>query len=185
MRVIGGTAKGRKLLAVPGDTTRPILDRVKTSLFDILRPRLDGIRVLDLFGGSGAVGIEALSQGATHCTFIDITPKAVETIKKNLETTGLSAQASVRCNDSFRFLKSCSEQYDLIYVAPPQYKALWVQAMMAIAERPHLLATDGLIIAQIDPVEDEALEMTAFSLSSQRRYGSTLLNFYEPRATPS
>ena len=80
MRVVGGSARGATLLLVPGDGTRPILDRVKTALFDILRPRISGAVMLDLFGGSGSVGIEALSQGAAHCTFIERGHKAVATI---------------------------------------------------------------------------------------------------------
>jgi 16S rRNA (guanine(966)-N(2))-methyltransferase RsmD len=100
MRVIAGTAKGRKLLAVPGDGTRPILDRVKTPLFDILRPEIQGARVLDLFAGSGAVGIEALSQGAAHCTFLDLSRPAIDTIKANLETTGFVANAG--CDTTMR-----------------------------------------------------------------------------------
>ena len=90
MRVVGGSARGANLLLVPGDGTRPILDRVKTALFDILRPRIEGMVMLDLFGGSGSVGIEALSQGAEHCTFIERGHKAVATIKRNLELTGLA-----------------------------------------------------------------------------------------------
>lgn len=182
MRVVSGSAKGMKLLAVPGDTTRPILDRVKTSLFDILRPHLEGMRVLDVFAGSGAVGIEALSQGAAHCTFIDLAKPAVETIKKNLAHTNLTQQATVLCNDSFRFLKNNKDEFDLVYVAPPQYKALWINAMHAIAERPNLVAKSGMIIAQIDPVEDEDLDLTAFIKTDQRKYGSTLLNFYQWRS---
>ena len=179
MRVIGGSAKGRKLLPVPGDSTRPILDRVKTSLFDILRPILPGLRILDLFGGSGAVGIEALSQGAEHCTFVEIEKKAIQTIEKNLTSTGLSSQASVRSNDSFRFLKSCTDSFDLIYVAPPQYKGMWIQAMHLIAERPDLVAAGGSVVVQIDPVEDENISLTLFERSDERRYGSTLLVFYK------
>ncbi len=96
MRVVGGTARGKSLLVVPGRGTRPILDRVKTALFDILRPRLAGMRLLDLFAGSGSVGIEALSQGAAHCTFIDLGRDAITTIKKNLDSTGFAPNAIVR-----------------------------------------------------------------------------------------
>ena len=182
MRVIAGSAKGRKLFSVPGDTTRPILDRVKTSLFDILRPTLADKRFLDLFAGSGSVGIEALSQGALHCTFVDLERKAIQTIERNLELTQLSNQARVVNNDSFRFLKNIKESYDIIYVAPPQYKALWVQASHAIAERPNLLNAGGQMIVQIDPVEDEDLTMSIFNLEDQRRYGSTLIKFYRKKS---
>ena len=87
MRVVAGSARGKKLSVVPGHGTRPILDRVKTSLFDVLRPRMPGMDMLDLFAGSGSVGIEALSQGAASCTFIDCGDKAIATIRKNLALT--------------------------------------------------------------------------------------------------
>ena len=178
MRVIGGTAKGRALKAVPGDSTRPILDRVKVPLFDILRPSLEGIAMLDLFGGTGSVGIEALSQGAAHCVFLDTNAKAVKVIKENLETTQLSDRAEVRHTDAFIYLKNTAKVFDLIFVAPPQYKGVWIEAMHIIAERPHLLASGGQIIVQIDPKEYEPLELTAFEETEQRRYGSTILVFY-------
>jgi 16S rRNA (guanine(966)-N(2))-methyltransferase RsmD len=178
MRVVAGSAKGKNLLSVPGDTTRPILDRVKTSLFDILRPELSGITMLDLFGGSGSVGIEALSQGAAHCTFIDMEPKATATIKKNLENTNLEDKAEVRTTDAFWFLRHTSSVYDLIYVAPPQFKSIWIDAMRTIAERPHLIKPGGKIIVQIDPKEYELLNLECFPEQDQRKYGNTLLVFY-------
>jgi 16S rRNA (guanine(966)-N(2))-methyltransferase RsmD len=189
MRVVGGSARGKTLLVVPGHGTRPILDRVRTALFDILRPRIEGLHVLDLFAGSGSVGIEALSQGAAHCTFIDLGHKAVDTIKKNLQNTGLVDRAEVRQGDAFGFLKSTTRQFDLIYVAPPQYKNLWAQTLSRIAERPDLLrgssagceeeGESGLVIAQIDPKEYRALELATLRETRQKRFGNTLLVFYE------
>lgn len=180
MRVIGGTARGKKLLPVPGDSTRPILDRVKVPLFDILRPRLAGIRVLDLFAGTGQVGIEALSQGADECVFVDINNKAIDTIKKNLTETGLAERAEVRHTDAFSYLRACKSKFDLIFIAPPQYQALWLQALHAIAERPDILAADGLIVVQIDPKEYESLLASSFKESDSRKYGNSLLVFYSP-----
>ncbi len=185
MRVVGGSAKGRALSPVPGDTTRPILDRVKTALFDILRPRLADMRVLDLFAGSGGVGIEALSQGAAHCTFLDIEKKAIETIQKNISTCRLEERADVRLADAFAFIRKSRAQFDLIYIAPPQYKSLWVEALHAIAERPDLLAPEGVIIAQIDPKEYQQTHVQAFCESNQRKYGNTLLVFLERTAASS
>lgn len=178
MRVISGTAKGRTLKAVPGDSTRPILDRAKVPLFDILRAQLPGISVLDLFGGTGQIGIEALSQGADHCVFIDTNARAVATIKDNLSTTQLTDKAEVRHTDAFVYLKNCSRSFDLIFVAPPQYKGIWIEAMRLIAERPHLLADDGQIVVQIDPKEYEPLDLATFKEDSQRKYGNTLFVFY-------
>ena len=160
MRVIGGSAKGTKLASVPGTGTRPILDRIKTSLFDILRPEILDIAVLDLFAGSGAVGIEALSQGAAQVTFVEINPEAVTVLRANLEKTHLTEQA------------------DMIYIAPPQYQGLWLEALQLVAERPELVAPEGQVIVQIDPKEYEDLEITTLSLSDRRKYGNTELLFY-------
>lgn len=182
MRVISGKAKGRNLLSVPGDTTRPILDRVKTALFDVLRPVISECSVLDLFAGSGSVGIEALSQGASFCVFLDLAKPAIETIKSNLETTRLSEQAEVRNMDAFTYLKNTSKTFDIIYVAPPQYKGIWCEALRTIAERPHLLNNNGLIVAQIDPSEYEQLSLNSFAEEEQRKYGNTLLIFWKKLA---
>ena len=124
MRVVAGSARGKKLLVVPGRGTRPILDRVKTSLFDILRGRLPGLRVLDLFAGSGGVGIEALSQGAGYCTSFEVGHKALVTIKRNLATTGFSDCADVRHRDAFEYLRGTKRSFDLIDITPPQRKNL-------------------------------------------------------------
>ena len=185
MRVIGGTAKGRPLQSVPGDSTRPILDRVKTPLFDILRPQLSGMAILDLFGGTGAVGIEALSQGAANCVFLDTNAKAVATIKANLETTQLIDKAEVRHTDAFVYLRNTSKSFDLIYVAPPQFKGIWIEAMRIIAERPHLLNQNGQVIVQIDPKEYEQLDLQTISEVRQRTYGNTALVFYCLREHPT
>ena len=179
MRVVGGSARGTKLEAVPGDTTRPILDRVKTALFDILRPRLGDVRMLDLFAGSGSVGIEALSQGAQHCIFLDTARLAIETINQNLRATNLHSQAEVRETDAFRYLRHTSHRFNLIYVAPPQYQALWVRALHDLAERPQLLSPGSLVVVQIDPDEYEALALASLRETQARKYGNTLLLFFE------
>jgi 16S rRNA (guanine(966)-N(2))-methyltransferase RsmD len=190
MRIIGGSERGKKLLVVPGRGTRPIMDRVKTSLFDILRPRLEGAVVLDLFAGSGSVGIEALSQGASSCTFIDLGREAIATIRKNLAATGLVSRANVIQTDAFDYLGCTTEQFDLIYVAPPQYKELWAEAIRRIDARPELLRQarsdgdgdqhPGQVIAQIHPKEYRSLELAALQEVRQKRYGNTMLVFFEP-----
>ena len=183
MRVVSGTARGRKLSSVPGDSTRPILDRVKTALFDTIRPHIDGTSVLDLFAGSGSIGIEALSQGAAHCTFIDINEKAVKTIQQNLAATNFISQAEVLKGDAFSFLKKTKRAFDLIFIAPPQYKSLWLEAMQSLAERPHLLSDEGMIIVQIDPKEYEEFLSSSFRETETRKYGNTLLVWFK-RSSP-
>jgi 16S rRNA (guanine966-N2)-methyltransferase len=180
MRVIGGTAKGRKLVMVPGSSTRPILDRVKTALFDILRPSIQSACVLDLFAGTGSVGIEALSQGAGRCVFVELQRAALQTVAQNLTITGLAAGAELTHQDAFDYLARAKDHFDLIYIAPPQYQGLWSKALRAIAARPELLAAEGRIVVQIDPKEYERLELQNIREQRMKKYGHTLLVFYGP-----
>ena len=180
MRVIAGTAKGRKLLPVPGQRTRPITDRSKAALFDILGPQVVGCRFLDLFGGTGSVGIEALSRGAAEVVFVEISRPALRTIGENLRRLGLAGGAHVVRGDAFAFLQRPDiEPFDVIYVAPPQYHRLWVKALQAIDARPSLLAEGGQVIVQIHPKEQEPLTLHHLEMVDQRRYGSTLLTFWQ------
>jgi 16S rRNA (guanine966-N2)-methyltransferase len=110
--------------------------------------------------------------------FLDLSAAAVETIKRNLATTGLSDRSEVRHVDAFGYLRRCSKTFDLIFIAPPQYKGLWSEAMRELSERPALLANDGMIVVQIDPSEDEVLELVPFRRSDERRYGKTSLLFF-------
>jgi 16S rRNA (guanine(966)-N(2))-methyltransferase RsmD len=184
MRVISGSAKGRKLKKVPGETTRPIMDRVKESLFNILGQDVLETRWLDLFAGTGQVGIEALSRGAAEVVFTDNARQAIRTIHENLKITQLSSQAAVLSVDAFAYLRGFGDRpFDIIYVAPPQYKEMWVQVMEILAERPsHFLTADGIIIVQIDPKEYRPLTLPNLTLTDQRRYGNTQLDFYEQSA---
>lgn len=178
MRVITGLAKGRRLLAVPGEGTRPITDRVKESLFDILAGDVEGSVWLDLFAGTGGVGIEALSRGAEQVVFVDKMRKAVEVLHKNLESTELSDNARVHCTDAFRYLRQApASHFDYIYVAPPQYFDLWAKAL-AIIDECSLLHPDGLVIVQVHPKELHPVALTNLVQTQERRYGSTALVFY-------
>jgi 16S rRNA (guanine966-N2)-methyltransferase len=180
MRVISGTAKGRKIKSVPGPSTRPITDRVKVALFDILAGELSGSAVLDLFAGTGGVGIEALSRGARRAVFVDVDPLAVKTIRENLALTNLGDRASIIRSDSFRYLdRREHESFDLIYVAPPQYKGLWLQALETIDRGGGWLSPDGMVIVQIDPKESRDVKLEHLREFDRRRYGSTLLWFFE------
>ena len=179
MRVISGSAKGRNLQSVPGDSTRPITDRVKEALFDILGADIVAARFLDLFGGTGGVGIEALSRGAAHAVFIEKNRKAQETIKANLLHTRLSERAEIVRGDAFAYLQGVPRPFHYIYIAPPQYRRLWIEALMLIDDRPSWLAEDGEIIVQIHPREYEAVTLEYFEEIERRQYGSTLLVFYE------
>jgi 16S rRNA (guanine(966)-N(2))-methyltransferase RsmD len=182
IRVIAGTAKGRKLKLVPGDSTRPIMDRVKESLFNILGVQVRDSLFLDLFAGTGSVGIEALSRGARRATFIDNQRLAIRTIQENLTATRLADRAEVLLTDAFGFLRrSHAEPFDHIYIAPPQYKKLWQETLRIIDAAPALVKPDGVVIVQIDPTEREEILLSALQPYDERKYGNTLLWFFERR----
>jgi 16S rRNA (guanine(966)-N(2))-methyltransferase RsmD len=184
MRVIAGRAKGIQLQAVPGTSTRPIADRVKEAVFNILGTDVVGAHILDLFAGTGSVGIEALSRGAEQAVFVEQHAKAVSAIRSNLHRTHLHALAQVVRTDVFRFLATEPQPFHLIYVAPPQYKGLWSRALLQLDANPGWLADDGLIIVQIFPKEFEPIPLANLHLVDERKYGSTLLCFYQA-ALPS
>lgn len=180
LRVIAGTARGLRLRSVPGDKTRPITDRAKESLFNILRPHLRGAAFLDLFAGTGAVGIEALSQGAGIVRFIDNQLAAVETINANLAATKLGNGAQVLQGDSFAHLAGHPDRaFDYVFAAPPQYHELWKRALAAVDAQPDWLVEDGWAIVQIDPTEYERLDFQNLDEFDQRKYGNVLFIFYE------
>ncbi|MCY3904945.1 MAG: 16S rRNA (guanine(966)-N(2))-methyltransferase RsmD [Caldilineaceae bacterium] len=183
MRVIAGSARGHRLQSVPGKGTRPITDRAKEALFSILGPWIAERRVLDLFGGTGAVGIEALSRGAAHVHFVDQSRAAVRTMERNLAHCRLDGWAKVERRDSFGFVEQFrGEPFDLIYIAPPQYEGLWRSALLAVDARPELLDEDGVVIVQLNPREEEPVPLERLSEFDRRRYGSVQLIFYERAA---
>lgn len=185
MRVIAGVARGRRLAPVPGGGTRPITDRAKESLFAILTPEMEGARVLDLFAGTGAVGIEALSRGAAEAWFVEKHRRAVATIRRNLESTGLGDGGRVVQDDVFRFLAAAPRgAFDVVYVAPPQYMGLWSRTLGALDEVPPWVASGGVIVVQIHPREEEALALESFAVADRRQYGSVRLVFYRPVGGP-
>ena len=180
-RIIAGSARGTRLQPVPGDTTRPITDMVKEALFNILGSDVVDATWLDLFGGTGSVGIEALSRGGAFTRFIDLSRVAVNTIKSNLERTHLVDRAEVLQADAFAALKRTPDRsFDYIYIAPPQYKEMWERALKAVDENPGWLSGEAWVIVQIHPTEYKPQELVNLVEFEQRKYGSTLLVFYEP-----
>lgn len=172
-------------MLVPGNTTRPIMDRAKEALFSIIGPAVIDTLFLDLFGGTGAVGIEALSRGAHYVRFIELDRRAIRTIQENLRITGFTDQANVVRNNAFNVLKAKPDQpFDYIYIAPPQYKGMWRDALLALDENP-LWVTEGVtVIVQIDPREDEPVTLEHLTEYDRRKYGQTLLIFYEGTYIP-
>lgn len=146
MRVIAGRAKGRPLKAVPGDATRPTTDKVKEALFSMIGPFFDGERVLDLFAGTGGLGIEALSRGAGSAVFVDASPRSIEVVRRNLEAAGMTGQAEVYRNDAARAVKALERKgasFDLIFLDPPYAMEDGDRLLAEIAERG--LAAEGAV----------------------------------------
>jgi 16S rRNA (guanine(966)-N(2))-methyltransferase RsmD len=180
LRVIAGKAKGRKLKTVEGDTTRPITDRVKESLFDILAGDVIDSNWWDLFAGTGAVGIEALSRGAAFVRFTDMNRAPIDAIKFNVEHCGFQAQAEIKRADAFRYLAAAPDKrFEYIYIAPPQYREMWSEALKLVDENMEWLADDGWVIVQIAPREYKRGSLEHLAEFDQRKYGSTLLVFHE------
>lgn len=182
MRVIGGTARGRRLASLAGYEIRPTPDRVREALFSILfscKGMLAGSKVLDLFAGSGALGIEALSRGATHAWFVDSSREAVGTIRDNLEKCGFSDRATVILRDVREALATVASAgpFDIVFADPPYSRD---HATMLLEEivRHGLLETKGLVCletAASDPAPHLVGSLRHFD---QRRYGLTMLHFY-------
>jgi len=178
MRVIAGIARGHPLVAPRDRGTRPIADRVKETLFAILGERVPDARVLDLYAGSGAIGIEALSRGAAHATFVEQAPLALVALRRNLERTRMAHLAEVRHLDVDRFLATPAEvPWDLVFLDPPYDVRAIVAPLRAV--EPHL-AHDAMVVVK-HFWRTEVPEMTGLQPVRQRRFGETMLSFLEAR----
>jgi len=178
MRVVGGRLGGRRLVAPSGRATRPTPERVREALFSILGS-VQGARVLDLFAGSGALGIEALSRGAASATLVDSSAAAVSAIRRNLESLGLDAE--VRRQRTAAYLQGAREderQYDLVFLDPPYRLAAALGLEHSAALEP-VLAPAARVVAESD--RRAPLELTTLTLTDERRYGDTLIRIYGPR----
>jgi 16S rRNA (guanine(966)-N(2))-methyltransferase RsmD len=151
-------------------------------LFNIIGIDIYDSSFLDLFAGTGSVGIEALSRGASFARFLDIQQKAIETIHRNLKVTSLETNAEVIKQDAFQYLlRLVDRRFEYIYIAPPQYKNLWLKALACLDENLGWMANDGWVIVQIHPVEDQETNLQNLEEFDRRKYGSTLLVFYQKR----
>ena len=175
MRVITGTARGRKLKTPVGYDVRPTSDQVKEAIFNIVQFDVEGRRVLDLFGGCGQLAIEALSRGADSATIVDLSKKSVEVIKKNVNTTGFTNNAFVVNSDAVSFLSRTRERFDIALLDPPYSKGLIEKAL---AKLPEVMNESGVIICEA-PFTDELPEYAGnFVLKKKYRYGKTGLFLY-------
>ncbi|MCR4925170.1 MAG: 16S rRNA (guanine(966)-N(2))-methyltransferase RsmD [Clostridiales bacterium] len=175
MRVITGSARGRKLQTLEGRDVRPTTDKVKEALFSIIQFEIEGRRVLDMFAGSGQLGIEALSRGAKNATFIDASKRAVEIIKANIKATGFENVARVVNNDSVLEVKTSLETYDLAFLDPPYSTGLIQKALPVVAES---MAQGGIIICETPSGEELPENVGDFKLNKIYKYGKTWLQLY-------
>ena len=177
MRVISGTARGRKLKELQGMETRPTTDKVKESLFNIIQFEIEGRRVLDLFGGTGQLGVEALSRGAERCTFVDQRREAVSLIRENLKLCGLSERSRVVQGEALSFLASCGEKFDVILLDPPYEGELLSRAVEAIT-RFDILSEHGIMVCE--SAADRLLPQVAppYEQGREYRYGKIKLTIF-------
>ena len=177
MRVISGMARGRRLKELPGMETRPTTDKVKESLFNIVQFDIEGRTVLDLFGGTGQLGIEALSRGAASCTFVDQNRQAVADIKENLQATGFADKARVQQGDSLAFLAGCREKFNLILLDPPYNTDLLENCIFSIAKFD-ILSEHGIMVCE-SADHAQLPELAApYEKGREYRYGKIKLTVY-------
>jgi 16S rRNA (guanine966-N2)-methyltransferase len=181
MRVIGGERKGRRLLVPKGRAVRPTAARVKESLFNILPHDFSGMKVLDLFAGTGNLSIEALSRGAAKAVLVDASRRSATTIRENLRRLGLTARTEVWVAPAPRALKSLAkrgESFDMIFLDPPYDEGQVEPSLKAVA-RAGLLSDTGTVIAEHSAREVVSPRYDSLILNDQRRYGDTLLSFFK------
>jgi 16S rRNA (guanine(966)-N(2))-methyltransferase RsmD len=181
VRVISGSARGRKLFSPKDQRVRPTADRIKEALFSILTSRLDtwsGVRVLDLFAGTGSLGIEALSRGADHVVFCDSHAESIRLVTDNLQHCAFAAQATVIQNDALRALGQLQrrgEQFDLIFLDPPYQDKDLLAAVLAALANGALLSATGVVVVETDGKTQLSSQHEQLMQIDQRSYGDTAL----------
>ena len=177
MRVITGKARGVQLKTPEGMQTRPTADRVKEALFSIINFDIPGAKVLDLFGGTGQLGIEALSRGAASAVFVDAREESCKLIRENLKRTKLEQDAKVVRSDYLDYLNRCREQYNIIFLDPPYAEVFLENAIKKITEID-ILQSDGIIVAERPLGKELPWEFEGFTRSKDYKYGKVLLTIY-------
>ena len=177
MRVITGKARGVVLKTPDGMLTRPTADRVKEALFSIINFDIPGAKVLDLFAGTGQLGIEALSRDATSAVFVDEREDACKLVKENLKRTKFDGQAKVIRSDYLSYLKHCNEKFDIIFLDPP-YAEIFLENSLKQITEIDILQSGGIIVAERPLGKELPWDFTGYSRSKDYKYGKTLLTLY-------
>lgn len=173
MRVVAGIRRGKKLAGFDGDSIRPTSDRVKENIFNIICAYIPGATVLDLFSGSGALAVEALSRGAKHATLVDSAAASIEVMRKNTADTDFVDYCDIIRSDALEFLRQNRQQFDVIFLDPPYNTGLLAAALELIAKHDTLF-DDGIVVVERDDVQDLALP-DGLTIQKDRRYGRTVV----------
>lgn len=187
VRVVSGSAKGRPLKSVPGSGTRPTTDKVKEAVFSMIGPYFEGGAVLDLFAGTGGLGIEALSRGMESAVFVDMEPKSIDTIRANLKATNLEAKAQVYRNEAGRALSALEKRgrvFDLVFLDPPYRLKHGDELMLSMVEKG-MLQEDAIIVLEHESNYAYPEEIPGFYRLRQAVYGETTISIYQYEANPS
>lgn len=179
MRIITGSARGRRLLSPEGFDVRPTTDKVKESLFNILQFELEGREVLDLFAGSGQLGLEALSRGAKSAVFVDSSPRSLDIVKKNIRLTGMEAQASAVAGDAFSFLAVTDRKFDLVFLDPPYDHKLIDKAAALL---PRVLKSTSVVVAESRFSEEVPERIGELAAERTYKYSAIKLTVYRKPA---
>ena len=177
MRVVAGKAKGVVLKTPDGMLTRPTADRVKEAMFSIIQLDIPCAKVLDLFGGTGQLGIEALSRGAKHAVFVDGSDQACRLIRENLKRSKFEFSAKVIHSDYLSFLKKTKEKFDIIILDPP-YAEVFLENSLKMITEIDILQSGGIIVTERPIGKDLSFDFPGYSRSKDYKYGKTLLAFY-------
>ena len=175
MRVITGKCRGKKLTALEGLDTRPTTDMVKEAIFSVIQFDLQGASVLDLFAGSGQMGIEALSRGAARATFIDADNRALSCIKQNIKACGFTEQTTVLKSDAVSFLQRTGERFDIAFLDPPYRHGILPQILPILAEK---MQKNGIIVCEHEPECKLSERILNFDLQKQKKYGKIIISVY-------
>lgn len=177
MRVITGSARGRKLREPAGTETRPTTDRVKEGIFSSIQFEIEGRKILDLFGGTGQMGVEALSRGAAHCTFVDLRKEAVSVIRENVALTGFDGQARIIQGDALSFLSRCREKFDVIFLDPPYGSGL-LEKTMELVTTIDIVSENGIIVCENGSGTGWPVVSPPYRMQKEYRYGKIKTALY-------
>ena len=177
LRVVSGIARGTVLKTPDGMATRPTTDRVKEAMFSIIQFDIPCARILDLFGGTGQLGIEALSRGADHATFVDMSTDSCRLIKENLKRAKLAEKATVVCSDYLQFLNKSVDKFDIVLLDPPYAEVFLETALKTITEID-ILQSGGIIVTERPLGKELPCEFAGYTRSKDYKYGNTLLTLY-------